>query len=138
MVKGHDGRDRIEGCKSRRLLDRLPGQPRVVRRVWIHTVRVEARFGETIDQPAIPAAKVEHPRARRKGCSDNRIELPPPPIVGHLRDLTGASDVVSRSEGPSPGCVHGTTCAGMEADLALHAEPQPERGTAVVAADCPS
>ena len=52
-------------------------------RVRIHTDRVKAELGQTVDQSAIATAEVKDPRTASEHRSENRVEVLPPPIVGH-------------------------------------------------------
>jgi hypothetical protein len=52
-------------------------------RAGIHADRIKAELGQTIDQCAIATAEVKDPRTPRQHRRDNRVQVVPPPVVGH-------------------------------------------------------
>jgi hypothetical protein len=68
---------------STRAWDSCLDQTRVGGRAGIHADRIKAELGQTIDQCAIATAEVKDPRTPRQHRRDNRVQVVPPPVVGH-------------------------------------------------------
>jgi hypothetical protein len=68
------------------MLDRLADQARAGGSGRINADRVETKLHQAIDQAAVTAPDIEDTGACRKCSRDDRVEVPPPPRIGHRQE----------------------------------------------------
>jgi hypothetical protein len=100
MMQRHDSGDCVKLTKLLRVLDALLDQAGMRRCGGIRAERGEAKLGQAVNKSAVTASDIEDARARGDRRPEDRVEILPPPRIGHTAETYQSSASKYGCRGP--------------------------------------